>query len=134
MQSILYFKDFLWGHHLLSEQRNHSDSAFWFAGDFVDRGAWGLEVLLCVCALKRALPQQVFLLRGNHETGTISKCYGFQTEVKRKYSASLHSDTAAGSCTHQILASETESGHNKSHAKTVFADQLIQHSKGVSCC
>ena len=34
------------------------------AGDFVDRGAWGLEVLLVMIAWKLAFPRQVFLLRG----------------------------------------------------------------------
>lgn len=34
------------------------------AGDFVDRGAWGLEVLVLLLAWKLALPHRVFLLRG----------------------------------------------------------------------
>ena len=34
------------------------------AGDYVDRGAWGLEVLLVMIAWKLAFPRQVFLLRG----------------------------------------------------------------------
>lgn len=39
-----------------------------FGGDFVDRGAWGVEVLIAVFVLKLWQPTNVFLLRGNHET------------------------------------------------------------------
>ncbi len=55
------------------------------AGDFVDRGAWGLEVLVFLAALKLAMPDRVMLLRGNHESSTCTQLYGFRTEVLRKY-------------------------------------------------
>jgi serine/threonine-protein phosphatase 5 len=35
-----------------------------FNGDFVDRGAWGVEVLAVLMAWKLAHPKHVFLLRG----------------------------------------------------------------------
>lgn len=54
------------------------------AGDFVDRGAWGLETLLLLAAWKLALPDRVLLLRGNHETATCSKLYGFYAELGAK--------------------------------------------------
>eukprot|EP00931_Biecheleriopsis_adriatica_P039362 TRINITY_DN22512_c0_g1_i1.p1 TRINITY_DN22512_c0_g1~~TRINITY_DN22512_c0_g1_i1.p1 ORF type:complete len:991 (-),score=179.40 TRINITY_DN22512_c0_g1_i1:155-3049(-) len=38
-----------------------------FNGDFVDRGAWGPEVLLAIYCLKLRCPQGVLLNRGNHE-------------------------------------------------------------------
>ncbi|KAK9909268.1 hypothetical protein WJX75_009817 [Coccomyxa subellipsoidea] len=60
-------------------------SYFIFNGDFVDRGAWGLEVLVFLAALKLALPDRVILLRGNHESSTCTQLYGFRTEVLRKY-------------------------------------------------
>ena len=40
---------------------------FVFNGDFVDRGAWGAELLAVAMAWKVAAPDHVFLLRGNHE-------------------------------------------------------------------
>jgi Calcineurin-like phosphoesterase len=55
------------------------------AGDFVDRGSWGLEVLLVLVTLKLALPQSVFLLRGNHEGKMCTKAYGFHAELIYKY-------------------------------------------------
>ena len=54
-------------------------------GDFVDRGAWGLENLLLLLAWKVALPERVTLLRGNHESTSCSSMYGFLAEVQAKY-------------------------------------------------
>lgn len=44
------------------------DNFVCFAGDCVDRGSWGVEVLVVILALKLWRPDCVFLLRGNHET------------------------------------------------------------------
>ncbi len=60
---------------------------FVFDGDLIDRGAWGLEVLLLLAAWKVAAPSHVFLLRGNHETTFCSWVYGFRTEVMAKFPA-----------------------------------------------
>ncbi|EFN58373.1 hypothetical protein CHLNCDRAFT_20762 [Chlorella variabilis] len=59
-----------------------------FNGDFVDRGAWGLETLVLLASWKLALPQQVFLLRGNHESATCTLAYGFKGELVAKYGKS----------------------------------------------
>lgn len=56
-----------------------------FAGDFVDRGAWGLETLLLLAAWKLAAPNSVFLLRGDHEAISPSTFYGFKAELAAKY-------------------------------------------------
>mmetsp|Transcript_57145 Transcript_57145/g.121483 ORF Transcript_57145/g.121483 Transcript_57145/m.121483 type:complete len:740 (-) Transcript_57145:56-2275(-) len=58
---------------------------FVFNGDFVDRGRHGVEVMACLCALKLAYPDTIFLNRGNHECRALSKTYGLQGEVKSKY-------------------------------------------------
>jgi len=44
-----------------------SGPIFIFNGDFVDRGAHQLEVVILLFALKLVFPDRVFLLRGNHE-------------------------------------------------------------------
>ena len=54
-------------------------------GDFVDRGAWGLEVVMLFCCWKLGLPQNVFMIRGNHETALLTVLYGFKEEIKAKY-------------------------------------------------
>uniref|UniRef100_A0ACD6AI44 Uncharacterized protein n=1 Tax=Avena sativa TaxID=4498 RepID=A0ACD6AI44_AVESA len=58
---------------------------FVFNGDYVDRGAWGLETLLLLLAWKISLPNRVFLLRGNHESKYCTSVYGFEREVMVKY-------------------------------------------------
>lgn len=61
------------------------DRLFVWNGDFVDRGAWGVELLAVLAAWKLALPAAVFLLRGNHESITCTKMYGFFQELQSKY-------------------------------------------------
>lgn len=56
-----------------------------FDGDFVDRGSSSLEVLVTLLLLKLSRPNQVYLLRGNHEDIMVAAVYGFQDEVRRKY-------------------------------------------------
>lgn len=51
----------------------------------MDRGAWGLEVLILLAAWKTACPEHVTLLRGNHESTTCTRLYGFHAEVQAKY-------------------------------------------------
>ncbi|KAL3838807.1 hypothetical protein ACJIZ3_023398 [Penstemon smallii] len=61
------------------------DRFFVFNGDYVDRGAWGLEVFLLLLAWKVLMPQRVYLLRGNHESKYCTSVYGFEKEVSMKY-------------------------------------------------
>uniref|UniRef100_A0A0E0IEE4 Serine/threonine-protein phosphatase n=1 Tax=Oryza nivara TaxID=4536 RepID=A0A0E0IEE4_ORYNI len=61
------------------------DRVFVFNGDYVDRGAWGLETFLLLLAWKVLLPNSVFLLRGNHESKYCTSVYGFEQEVNFKY-------------------------------------------------
>jgi serine/threonine-protein phosphatase 5 len=61
------------------------ERVFVFNGDYVDRGAWGLETLLLLLAWKVLLPNCVFLLRGNHESKYCTSVYGFEKEVMTKY-------------------------------------------------
>eukprot|EP01023_Acetabularia_acetabulum_P006508 TRINITY_DN12704_c0_g2_i1.p1 TRINITY_DN12704_c0_g2~~TRINITY_DN12704_c0_g2_i1.p1 ORF type:complete len:417 (-),score=75.81 TRINITY_DN12704_c0_g2_i1:96-1346(-) len=58
---------------------------FVWNGDYVDRGAWGVELLTLLLCWKIVLPEKVLLLRGNHETVTCTEVYGFQKELEVKY-------------------------------------------------
>jgi len=63
-----HFSDFI---HILTEhgepQPGPGGVKYIFNGDFVDRGAWGPEVLLSIFCLKVRCPDGIFLNRGNHE-------------------------------------------------------------------
>jgi serine/threonine-protein phosphatase 5 len=58
---------------------------FVFNGDFVDRGAWGVEVLSTLLSWKLCYPESVFLTRGNHESSSCTMAYGFYKELSLKY-------------------------------------------------
>ena len=60
-----------------------------FLGDYVDRGPSGLECMFLLMALKVKHPENVHLLRGNHECAAINRIYGFYDECKRRYSIKL---------------------------------------------
>ncbi|CAG0913741.1 unnamed protein product [Notodromas monacha] len=57
-----------------------------FNGDFVDRGSFSVECIFTLFGFKLLLPDHFFLARGNHETETMNQMYGFEGEVKAKYS------------------------------------------------
>ncbi|KAK7250747.1 hypothetical protein RIF29_33391 [Crotalaria pallida] len=61
------------------------DRIFVFNGDYVDRGAWGLETFLLLLAWKVSMPHNIYLLRGNHESKYCTSVYGFEKEVMVKY-------------------------------------------------
>ncbi|EEE59591.1 hypothetical protein OsJ_11899 [Oryza sativa Japonica Group] len=51
-----------------------------FLGDYVDRGQHSLETMTLLLALKVEYPQNVHLIRGNHEAADINALFGFRIE------------------------------------------------------
>lgn len=73
---------FEWGGH-------PPESSFLFLGDYVDRGKQNIETICLLLAFKVKFPDRFHLLRGNHESDSINRLYGFYDECKRRYSVKL---------------------------------------------
>lgn len=72
--------------HILDESGWPSTTnKYIFNGDFVDRGEQGVEVVCVLLTLFAAMPDCVYMNRGNHEDHAICCVYGFEKEVKEKY-------------------------------------------------
>jgi diadenosine tetraphosphatase ApaH/serine/threonine PP2A family protein phosphatase len=61
-----------------------------FLGDYVDRGKHGLECIVLLLGLKVLFPDYVGILRGNHESESICRTYGFFDECKRRFDVKLY--------------------------------------------
>uniref|UniRef100_T1IV53 Serine/threonine-protein phosphatase 5 n=1 Tax=Strigamia maritima TaxID=126957 RepID=T1IV53_STRMM len=60
-----------------------------FNGDFVDRGSFSVECIFVLFGFKLLYPNHFYMSRGNHESQTMNQMYGFEGEVKAKYSTQM---------------------------------------------
>lgn len=65
------------------------NNPYLFNGDFVDRGSFSVEVILTLFSFKLLYPNHVFMARGNHESVNMNQMYGFEGEVKEKYTSKM---------------------------------------------
>ncbi len=67
------------------DSRNLPKSNMLFLGDYVDRGNFSFEVVMFLYALKINFPQEITMLRGNHESIAMTEHFTFREEVLRKF-------------------------------------------------
>ena len=58
-----------------------------FLGNYVDLGKFSIHTIALLFALKLRWPDRITLLRGNHESRTISQIYGLYGECQRQYAS-----------------------------------------------
>ncbi|KAL7718652.1 Serine/threonine-protein phosphatase [Entamoeba marina] len=63
-----------------------------FLGDYVDRGEMSTEILITLFCMKLNGNPKVVLLRGNHESRSMTSRYGFQSEVVWKYNEKIYQE------------------------------------------
>ena len=63
-----------------------------FLGDYVDRGNYGPEVAAYLFCLKLAYPNEVFLLRGNHESRDMAEAFNFRTQALMLYDEQVYEE------------------------------------------
>lgn len=56
-----------------------------FLGDYVDRGKWSVECVIYLFALKILMPNNVTMIRGNHEVRPLQAHYSYKYECLSKY-------------------------------------------------
>lgn len=66
-------------------QNHGEDSRYLFMGDYVDRGYFSLNTLLFLLVKKIKNADKMYLLRGNHESRTVTMQYGFYGECILHY-------------------------------------------------
>lgn len=66
------------------------ENPYLFNGDVVDRGSFSVECILLLFAFKVLYPNHLFIARGNHESETMNQIFGFEGEVKKKYSQQMY--------------------------------------------
>lgn len=70
---------------MLEKAGDPADINYLFLGDYVDRGIFGIEVVLVLLGIKMTHPKNVVLLRGNHESRNMTENFTFREEVISRF-------------------------------------------------
>ncbi|KAI1379882.1 serine/threonine-protein phosphatase PP1 isozyme 4-like protein [Hypoxylon crocopeplum] len=65
------------------------EANYLFLGNYVGYGKQSIEIVCLILAYKIKYPENFFILRGNHESRSMSRVHGFYDECKRRYDSEL---------------------------------------------
>ena len=71
--------------HMLEKAGDPEDMNYIFLGDYVDRGIFGVEVIIMIMCIKLNYPKSFTLLRGNHESRNMTEHFTFREETIDRY-------------------------------------------------
>ncbi|ELP86381.1 protein phsophatase-2A, putative, partial [Entamoeba invadens IP1] len=93
--------------HLIEINGQLPDVQYLFLGNYVGRGAHQIETVCLLLLMKVKYPDRIHLLRGNHETWTMSQSYGLYDECIKKYGSTHcgHSSTVCLTFSRCLLSS-----------------------------
>lgn len=72
--------------------RSGTPSKLLFLGDYVDRGNYGPEVAAYLFCLKLKTPDDIFLLRGNHESRDMAESFNFRDQALMLYDQHVYEE------------------------------------------
>lgn len=75
---------------MLEKAGSPADINYLFLGDYVDRGIYGLEVMVLLMCIKLNYPTNVALLRGNHESRNMTENFTFREEAISRYDLEIY--------------------------------------------
>ena len=78
-----------------SDSGDISGFDYLFLGNYTGRGAFNLETVCLLMALKLKYPKQIFLLRGNHEDRNINKWLGLGEECAKRLGEDISDPNSA---------------------------------------
>ena len=73
-----YILDFI---RILEKFGRPPKTNYLFLGDLIDKGNFGFETVFCIYYLKSQFPNNVYIIRGNHEFEEVCSTYGFKSEM-----------------------------------------------------